>query len=331
LVLGIAWLVTDPRDRDHVAEVGGEDRGAEIGGAVVVDPRSRDGAPEVTPERIAGAEVRRAVAASAGGRPLRASSRLGASDEPIEVGSGGSLELVLGHGSTLVAGEGSTFVLRTSTAQDQTPSVEVRDGTIEVAGELEVQGPECACRIAGRARVTVEPTLRTSVTRIAGDITVVPGRSCAITTLELDLPAPAGEESAPPAGTAPAETAPASPETAQQARVGRAPRSASSSGGAGAAEQESDPGALLAQRVDRFARARAMLRTDPGAALAELRALDAEWPSPPVRQELDLALIDGLLRTGQRDAARTAAERFVAEHGRPRRSEVIERALAPSP
>jgi hypothetical protein len=89
--------------------------------------------------------------------------------------------------------------------------------------------------------------------------------------------------------------------------------------------------ALLAERIDRFDRASAMVASDPEAALRDLHALRDEWPGSPVRAEIDYAILDALLRTGRRDEARALATELSERHGARRRADLVQRALEAEP
>jgi hypothetical protein len=63
-----------------------------------------------------------------------------------------------------------------------------------------------------------------------------------------------------------------------------------------------------------LARARRHVRTDPAAALADIRLHARDFPNGLLVQEREVLFIEVLLRSGRRDDARRLAERFRAAH-----------------
>lgn len=183
--------------------------------------------------------------------------------------------------------------------------VDLQNGAVLLEGHFAVAGPSCACELDGRARVEVEQApggfVRTHVSVIAGDMTVSPDSSCITPLTVIELPDPNAASHAVRREPTP------SPEE-EVLDVAAA----------------ADPGAIIAERVDRLAEAQMLMRRDPVAALEALERLSAEWPDAPVREELDASIVEALVRGGRAEQARRAAERLVSRYGASRYGDLLE-------
>jgi hypothetical protein len=74
------------------------------------------------------------------------------------------------------------------------------------------------------------------------------------------------------------------------------------------------PGSELAVQLEAWRAAEALARRDDAAALERWQDLVRRWPEGPLAPEVDLRIIETLLRLGRQDQARAAARAFVARH-----------------
>jgi hypothetical protein len=80
---------------------------------------------------------------------------------------------------------------------------------------------------------------------------------------------------------------------------------------------------LLSRQVEAYRAADRLRDSDPTGALAAFETLQAAWPRSPLRHEIDLAIIDLLIRLGRVESARNRARQFLADHpDSPRRDHV---------
>jgi hypothetical protein len=286
--------------------------------------------------------------------------------ETIAIAAGQSERLALPGGGTIAIEGPASLSLAPATEPALEARIELEDGAIETSGAFELECAECRARLEGRVGVRRErATLRTSMRVTAGSVEILRG-SCAVVYEDLDAPEPPeatgpseGAEAPREGAEAPWEGAEAPWEGAEAPGGGGEARSepgAEAPSGAEAVERDparapagERPGAeameppetaeapersadaLLAERIDRFDRASAMVASDPEAALRDLHALRDEWPGSPVRAEIDYAILDALLRTGRRDEARALATELSERHGARRRADLVQRALEAEP
>ena len=258
---------------------------AVIAAAVIAVVVLRTGGGEATGPLVVSAD-----GARQGERPIAAGERVGGG--PIRVD--GSLRVALDRAAVEVIGPATVELSRAR--------VELREGRLDVDGEVEVAGPTCSARIRGRGRVELRRA-ELHVTVFAGSAELVPPEtSCVVIeppppiTASAAAAAPSPREApvAPPA--APSPIAPAPP----------APRSAP--------KPAPPPPSELAQQTEAYWAAQRVRERDPQAALELLRAFSQRWPRAPIRHEVDLAIVDLLVRLDRTDAAQRAAREFLRLH-----------------
>jgi len=72
----------------------------------------------------------------------------------------------------------------------------------------------------------------------------------------------------------------------------------------------------LALQVDAYRQALALRGRDDARAVELWRAMNQRWPRSPLRHEIDLGVIDALVRLGRREEARGEARSFLERHPR---------------
>jgi hypothetical protein len=117
-------------------------------------------------------------------------------------------------------------------------------------------------------------------------------------------PAPAARAPHAAASVTPAAELPALAASAEPA----------SSEAAAGARRRSAPQPTIAAEIAALDRVRSLLRTDPSAALAQLARYGREFPRGALRQEARLLQIEALVKSGQREAARSLAQKFLRDN-----------------
>jgi outer membrane protein assembly factor BamD (BamD/ComL family) len=78
----------------------------------------------------------------------------------------------------------------------------------------------------------------------------------------------------------------------------------------------------LAKQVQAFKAAYQLRRLDDAAAVRRFRSLRARWPRSPLTQEINLEIIEALVRLNRPAEIKTEASRFLKRHPRsPRAAE----------
>ncbi len=193
----------------------------------------------------------------------------------------------------------------------------VSEGRVEVRGSTRVAGPGCEAEVSGRATVEVQES-RVQVTVFAGSASVVESQvSCSV----IDLSRPAvdkgsGVEKSPGAEKRPGVDKGPGDSSGSSAAI--APAGAPAKNAAPAR-----PDDALARQVDAYWAADRLRSNDPAGALARFEALQSAWPGSPLRPEIDLAIIDLLVRLDRIEAARARAREFLRRYPEsPRRDDV---------
>ena len=213
----------------------------------------------------------------------------------VEVANGHALRVTV-KGAQVVARGPAAFEVRDD-------AVVLSAGTLDVDGPLEVQGPRCEASVRGRGTVEVSASAMV-VTVFAGSAEVVPAvAECRV----VDLSA-AG---APP----PVRPRP----SVSRALAPRAPP---------APAAEPAPPSALARLTAAYEEALRLHASDPAAALPRWRAL-AGPAAGPLAEEIDLHLVDALVRLGRRDEARREARRFLERHPDSARADEIRLVVGP--
>jgi TolA-binding protein len=86
----------------------------------------------------------------------------------------------------------------------------------------------------------------------------------------------------------------------------------------------------LAAQTAAYREAHALREREPAAALAKLREIVKRWPRAAIRHEVDLAVIDALVRLGKTGDAKKAARGFIRDYPASARATEI-RAIAEAP
>jgi len=156
--------------------------------------------------------------------------------------------------------------------------IRVREGSAVVDGNLLVQGAACANRVEGRARVTVTDSHVVIAMYAGRALPVADVTSCEIVAAALPLrvqPAPIEEPTPEPLPEQPSE---------------------------------------LAQLVAAYRAALALEGHDDALALAAWQKLRTESAGGALEPEIDLRIVDTLLRLSRTDEARAAARAFALQH-----------------
>jgi hypothetical protein len=161
--------------------------------------------------------------------------------------------------------------------------IRVREGSAVVDGSLLVQGPACANRVEGRARVSVSDSHVVIAMYEGRALPVADVTSCEI----VAAPQPARAQ-------APLALEEPTPEPLPEPLP----------------EQPSE----LAQLVTSYRAALALEGHDDTAALAAWQKLRAESSGGALEPEIDLRIVDTLLRLSRTDEARVAARAFALHH-----------------
>lgn len=254
-------------------------------------------------ERAAGGTMPTVVdvtAASQGARSLAAGDRIG--PDPVDVT--GHLRAAMAQGRIDVVGPARVLVTQ--------HHVSLVSGMLTFEGAVDISAPRCRARVSGKGKAAVVDA-RLEITVFAGSAEVSPPvAECHV--IELVTPSPA-----PPAHRSPAPgIAPALPAKAEAAPdLERAPTLAPDR-----LAKDTAP-SLLQRQVDAYWAAQRLAATDATAAVSALREHRRRWPRAPIRQEVDLAILDLLVEMGRIEPARQEASRFLRRYpNSPRASEV---------
>jgi hypothetical protein len=178
--------------------------------------------------------------------------------------------------------------------------VVLRSGTVDALGRVDVLGPSCEAHVDGSAEVAVARS-ELVVHVFSGSATVVPAdASCRVVELMAPTPSPV-----------------VAPAPVPVRRVRTAPPA---------------PPSPLAAEVAAYRHAITLERVDPIAALGSWRAAQRDWPHGALAHEVDLHVIETLVRLGHADEARVEARAFLARHpDSPRSADVRRIAETPRP
>jgi hypothetical protein len=296
--------------------------------------------------------------ASQGRHTLAAGQRVASG--PIQVGQTGRLRVALERAEVDVAGPAAVEV-RGQGIVIHDGKVEVRGSTsiagpgcrAEIAGRAEVE--------VSRANAS---SARVIVTVYAGSVSAAPAQVCELIDLTAPhrkdtrpdgsaasaptRPAPnatmnapgaqVAEPSQPVAPPGPQVEEPSEPDNRQRRQVNqptahqKVPRRDNRPGAplepshrADLPSHRAGQPSALARQVEGYRAAARLQSGDPAAALARFEAMRANWPRSPLRHEIDLAIIDLLVRLKRLDDARAQARQFLERHpSSPRRAHVAQ-------
>jgi outer membrane protein assembly factor BamD (BamD/ComL family) len=79
--------------------------------------------------------------------------------------------------------------------------------------------------------------------------------------------------------------------------------------------------------VQAYREALALRGRDDARALELFREMNRRWPRSPLRHEIDLNVVDALVRIGRRDEAAAEARRFLARHPHSTKADQIRKSL----
>ena len=259
------------------------------------------------------ASVTAAEGVSIAGEPVAAGSEIPAG--PVSVAANGELELSLGDAVANVEGPAELVVGERRLA--------ISEGAGRVRGRLAVEGCGCEATVDGEARVEAFQSYL-SVVIVAGSVHVEsPEVYCRV----IELDALAGETEREPraeAGTAAGEDEAlegaeepivehAALEAAEEPAV-RRPR----------ARRPRATRCDLGAQAEAYREAMALRGRDDALLVRRLREVRREWPRCALSHEVDVALIEALLRAGDEGTARTEAARFLRRYPRSARRDAIE-------
>jgi hypothetical protein len=232
----------------------------------------------------------RVVSASSASQEGRALAAGEAASGPVTVAETGRLRLAIDGAEIDVAGPAAIDV--------RERRLFIREGRVEIRGSTAVAAPGCEAEISGRAAVEVSRA-DVVVSVFAGSAQVAPEGAPTCTVIDLSRVSGRRRE---PSGSRPA--------------------AADIVKGEPATAPPTD--AALARQVEAYWAAERMRAADPAGALARFEALRREWPGSPLGHEIDLAIIDLLVRLGDAEAARARAREFVRRYPEsPRRKDVV--------
>jgi hypothetical protein len=232
----------------------------------------------------------RVVSASSASHEGRALAAGEAASGPVKVAETGRLRLAVDGAEIDIAGPAAIEV--------RAQQVFIREGRVEIRGSTAVSGPGCEAQISGRAEVNVSRA-DVVVSVFAGSAQVAPAGATTCTVIDLSR----------------------APDRRREA-------SGSRTGAADIVKGEPGPApptdAALARQVEAYWAAERMRADDPAGALARFEALRRDWPGSPLGHEIDLAIIDLLVRLEDAEAARARAREFVRRYPEsPRRKDVV--------
>ncbi|MGE0784674.1 MAG: hypothetical protein AB7S26_03225 [Sandaracinaceae bacterium] len=266
---------------------------------LVLRPAGSTAPREPSPAPVADApapigDAVRAHLASRDGAPLRAGEPI--TSGAIDVGDGGAFEVSLRTGSASLDGPA-----RASVAAD---GIVVERGSGQASGQLRLEG--CGCRATLDGDVAFEAGIRQlSIVVLAGSVEVEsPAVYCRIR--ELDAPNEGESPADEPATEEIPEPAPPA------ARIDRpAPR------------------CDLGAQAGAYREAMRLRGVDDARLARELREIRGRFRRCPLSHEVDVALIETLLRAGREGEARREARAFVRRYPRSARREEMLRLAQP--
>jgi hypothetical protein len=279
------------------------------------------------------ARVLGASGAHAEARPIREGDGLGS--VAVEVNDGGRLHLAFALGEVEIRGGSRATLGRRG--------FRLTMGQVTVRGTVEVQGDGCAALIRGRSTITVvEHGLVVAMDE--GTMEPVPPapvcQKAPATPHTASAPATMDAASEPARGVArAAETAAAPPGGPAKAAATRElpSRAHGSKGhghralpedGSGDSRPPTSP-SELAQEAQAYQNARILRGRDDLEALARWRAMKARWPSGALAHEVDINIVDTLVRLGRADEAQAAARDFLRRHPRSAKAAEMRRIVGP--
>jgi len=265
-------------------------------------------------EQAPSARVLGAVDAGTADGQLRAGD--GLRDQTIAIGPRGQLRVALAQATVGVQGPARVELVR--------GALVVHEGTAEVDGLLPVRGASCRATVHGRCALA-RTGEQLQITVFAGSVQVdAPEVACSIVDL-TSAPAHGGDGQAPRVSS-PAPVServpPAKPAIEQDppARAGAtAPRATR--------PRPAAPQSELALQVQAYREGLALRGRDDARAIEVFREMNRRWPRSPLRHEIDLNVVDALVRAGRSAEATMEARRFLARHPHSTKADEMRKSL----
>ena len=250
----------------------------------------------------------------------------------IEIRENGALAMTMGRPGAALRGD---LDVRGPAAMElRSDRVILASGSARLRGRIPVEGCGCNAVVDGEAEVetheTVEPQFMRFVV-LAGEV-VAPAPTVHCRIVDLAMPEP--PETGDGADHAVAPTAEIDDDGDPRGDAIAAPESGRPAAGVtrhGARRPVATTGrggCDLAAQAQAYRSAIVMRGHDDRALLDDLRDVRRRFPRCPLSHEVDLAIIEGLLRTGQGENARREASRFLRRYPQSARREDIARIVA---
>jgi len=265
-------------------------------------------------EQAPSARVLGAVDAGTADGLLRAGD--GLRDQTVAIGPRGQLRVALPRATIGVQGPARVELVR--------GALVVHEGTAEVDGLLPVRGASCRAIVHGRCALA-RTAEQLQITVFAGSVQVdAPEVACSIVDLTR-APGQGGDGHAPrvnPQAPASEPMPPAEPAIEQNppARGGAAAPRANR-------PRLAAPQSELALQVQAYREALALRDRDDARAIELFREMNRRWPRSPLRHEIDLNVVDALVRAGRSAEAASEARRFLARHPHSTKADEIRKSL----
>jgi len=179
----------------------------------------------------------------------------------------------------------------------------VHEGGAFVDGTLKVRGGDCSALVHGRCALA-RAARALQITLFAGSVELAGGVT-ACSVIDLTAGSAARTAGEPPA-RAPAAALPDTREPDPAARSAVHHEREARARAPGPSE--------LALQVAAYREALELRGRDDARAVERWREMTRRWPRSPLRHEIDLNVIDALVRLGRGDEARSEARRFLDRH-----------------
>jgi len=241
----------------------------------------------------------------------------GLRDQTIAIGPRGQLRVALPRATVGVQGPARVELAR--------GALVVHAGTAEVDGLLTVRGASCRATVHGRCALA-RTAEQLQITLFAGSVQVdAPEVACSIVDL-TSAPAPGGDGHAAPRVTSRAPAA--DPVPPHEAAIQPAPPARGRAAAARATRpRPAAPQSELALQVRAYREAVALRGREDARAIELFREMNRRWPRSPLRHEIDLNVVDALVRAGRSAEAAVEARRFLARHPHSTKADAIRKSL----
>jgi hypothetical protein len=256
-------------------------------------------------ERAEAATVVAAASTSQARRPVGAGDRL--ESGRVVVGKTGHLELRLATADAAVDGP-AQIVLGAQ-------RIEIGTGRGHVRGRVQLDGCGCSADVNGEARFEAF-TRYLQVVVVAGTVEVRgPDTACRIIDLE---PPPSGDVDSSSRADLVLDELAVDELAVDELAVDSEPRPSTRVAPRRASRCD------LGEQAEAYRAAMRFRGSNEAALLVELRQIRRQWPRCPLSHEVDLAVIDTLLRAGREDDARREARSFLRRYPNSARRSAIE-------